>query len=104
MVIEWLKFRVAAQLREEFIIQDEAIWTTMLAQYPGFLGKEIWLNPQQAEEVVIVIRWQTREQWFAIPQADLELTEQKFNQALGGNYDMVESKEYQVRKFPHTDF
>ncbi len=101
MVIEWLKFRVAAELREEFIVQDEAIWTNMLAQYPGFLGKEIWLNPQQADEVVMVIRWQSREQWFTIPQADLESTEQQFNQALGGNYDMVETKEYQVRKFPH---
>lgn len=54
MVIEWLKFRVIPEQRERFIEQDEAIWTKTVGAYPGFLGKEIWINPNQAEEVILI--------------------------------------------------
>lgn len=103
MVIEWLKFKVSAEDREKFILQDEAIWTAKVAKYPGFLSKEIWINPTQADEVTIVIRWQTREQWKAIPPSELEKTEEEFKQAMEGvEYQLVEAKEYQVRKFPQA--
>ncbi len=101
MVIEWLKFRVAPELQENFLKKDEAIWTSLLASYPGFLGKETWLVPDAAEEIVFVIRWQTRQQWKSIPIEVLAETEQKFAQQVGkNNYEMIEMKEYQVRKFP----
>ncbi|MBF2019052.1 MAG: TIGR03792 family protein [Hydrococcus sp. C42_A2020_068] len=101
MVIEWLKFRVSPQSREKFIQKDEEIWTATLAKYPGFLGKEVWINPSAPEEIVLVARWQTREEWKAIPQKDLDETERQFAQAMGeGRYQMIETGEYQVRKFP----
>ncbi|MGK7874423.1 MAG: TIGR03792 family protein [Xenococcaceae cyanobacterium] len=103
MVIEWLKFRVSPQSREKFIQKDAQIWTQMIASYPGFLGKEVWINPNAPEEIVLVIRWQTRQQWKSIPQAALEETEQQFAQQMGEDeYQMVESSEYQVRKFPQV--
>lgn len=101
MVIEWLKFRLDPELREKFIQKDEEIWTATLAKYPGFLGKEIWINPNVAEELAIVIRWQTRENWKNVPNDVLAETEQKFSQAMGEDkYQMIETGEYQVRKFP----
>ncbi|MBD2449240.1 TIGR03792 family protein [Nostoc sp. FACHB-152] len=102
MVIELLKFQVDPNGRENFIQKDAEIWTTALAKYPGFLGKEVWINPNNATEVVFIIRWESLEQWKAIPQVDLEAIEQKFAQTLGDIYQMVEVAEYQVRKFPHT--
>lgn len=101
MVIEWLKFRLNAEAREKFIQKDEEIWTATLAKYPGFLGKEIWIDPNVAEEIAIVIRWQTRENWKEVPSDVLAETEQKFSQAMGEDrYQMIETGEYQVRKFP----
>jgi uncharacterized protein (TIGR03792 family) len=100
VVIELLKVKIPPQQREKFILKDAEIWTVALAKYPGFLGKEVWINPNNAAEVVFVIHWTTREQWKAIPQADLEAIEQKFTQALGFAQQIVESEEYQVRKFP----
>ncbi len=100
MVIELLKVKIPPQQREKFIQKDAEIWTVAFAKYPGFLGKEVWINPNDAAEVVFVIRWATREQWKAIPQADLDAIEQKFTQALGFAQQIVESEEYQVRKFP----
>ncbi|NET37091.1 MAG: TIGR03792 family protein [Cyanothece sp. SIO1E1] len=98
MVIEWLKFKVAPEAREKFVQKDDEIWTTALAKYPGFLSKEVWISPDDPTDVSLVIRWASREQWFSIPAADLEQVEQQFNRALDGNYEMVEAREYQVRK------
>ncbi|MBE9007881.1 TIGR03792 family protein [Fortiea sp. LEGE XX443] len=102
MVIELLKFQTDPNLREKFIQKDAEIWTTALAKYPGFLSKEVWINPNNPSEVTLIIRWETREQWKAISPADLAVIDGKFAQALGNTYQMVELAEYQVRKFPHT--
>ncbi|OKH38937.1 cyanobacterial protein, TIGR03792 family [[Phormidium ambiguum] IAM M-71] len=101
MVIEWLKFQVDSARREEFIQKDGEIWTPLLAKSPGFLGKEIWINPDSPTEVICVIHWASREQWKSFPQKLLDETEQRFAESMGNSYQMVESKEYQVRKFPH---
>ncbi|MBD2363913.1 TIGR03792 family protein [Anabaena minutissima FACHB-250] len=97
MVIEFLKFKVTPGTREDYLQQDAAIWTTVLAKYPGFLGKEVWINPQDSTEIIFIIRWATKEQWQAIPLEDLQAIEQKFAQAVGNTYELVESKEYQVQ-------
>lgn len=101
MVIEWLVFKVASEVREKFIEKDREIWSANLDKYPGFLSKEIWINPEKSDRVTIVIRWQTREQWKAVPLDILVATEQKFALAMGkDNYQMIEASEYQIRKFP----
>ena len=101
MVIEWLGFEVKPELREKFIKEDEKIWTAALNSQDGFLGKEVWLDPRLEDRVYFVIRWQTRQQWKAVPMDLLVETEAEFMKAMGQeNYQMIESKEYQIRKFP----
>lgn len=100
MVIEWLKVRVSPELREKFIQKDAEIWTAKLASYPGFLNKEVWISPENPSEVVLIIRWASREAWKAIPPDQLEKTEQQFTQALGSQQEIIEATQYQVRKFP----
>lgn len=95
VVIEFLKFKIPSQMQEIFLQKDAEIWTTALAQYPGFLGKEVWLNPQDPTEIIFVVRWATKEQWQAIPLEELAAIEQKFAAALGDTYELVESAEYQ---------
>lgn len=96
MVIEWLKFKVPPAQRERYLVIDDEIWTPALANYPGFLGKTTWLDPAHDDEVIFVISWATREQWKAIPEVDLEHINQRFDQALGFGYEMLESKEFIV--------
>ena len=104
MVIEWLDFQVIPELREQFIQLDREIWTATLTKYPGFLGKEVWLEPDRVDRLSLVISWQTREQWKAVPIEILEQTEQEFAQKIGkGNYELLGVKEYQVRKFSETN-
>jgi uncharacterized protein (TIGR03792 family) len=101
MVIEWLKVQVVPTLREKYIQKDEEIWTAALSKYPGYLGKQVWLDAKSADIVVLVIHWASREAWKAVPAKDLEATEALFAQQLGsGTYKIIEEGEYQVRKFP----
>lgn len=100
MVIEWLKIQVVPELRETYIQNDEAIWTAALANYPGYLGKQVWIDPHAADTVVLVIQWASRDAWKAVPAKDLEETERRFAKQMGeGTYKIVEAGEYQVRKF-----
>ncbi|OKH25004.1 TIGR03792 family protein [Chroogloeocystis siderophila] len=96
MVIELLKCKVDPNLREQYLQLDAEVWTKALAECPGFLGKEVWLNPHEASEVILVIRWATKEQWKAISDEFLNRIEQLFLQQMGRTYKIVESAEYQV--------
>ncbi|WP_017298415.1 TIGR03792 family protein [Nodosilinea nodulosa] len=100
MVIEWLTFAVDPDRRETFIRLDSEIWTAALSQYPGFISKEVWISPDLLDQVVVVIRWQTREQWKAISPADLEAIERQFDEAADFFHRIIDSREYQVRRYP----
>ncbi|MEM1309774.1 MAG: TIGR03792 family protein [Cyanobacteria bacterium P01_C01_bin.70] len=102
MVIEWLKIRMSADQRERYIRLDNEIWTAGLRRYPGFISKETWIAPDDPEVVIFVIRWETREQWFSIPEDELTAISNRFDEAFGFEHTMEESKEYQVRRFPVT--
>ena len=97
MVIEWLKFQVPPELWEAFIQRDEEVWTAGLQKSPGFLGKEVWIEPEQ-NEVVLVIRWQTQDDWDAFPTEEVE----RLDQAMGElRMPIIESRRYLIRKFNH---
>lgn len=88
--------------REKFIRQDEFIWTDFLSNYPGFLGKEVWIDPNESHKVTLLVRWQTRKQWKSIPQKDLVKVDRHFTDVmkrLGINFKSSGFKEYQIRKF-----
>lgn len=98
MVIEWLRFRVPPQLREKFIQKDAEIWTALLSSYPGFLGKEIWINPKNDAEITVVIRWESLERWKSVPRDRLDAAERLFSQAMNHQSELIEAGDYQVRK------
>lgn len=103
MIIEWLKYEVAAEHRELLIEKDEAIWTKALGKYPGFLGKDVWIDNRHPDTVVFVIHWANRDAWKTIPAQELKITEQEFDRQMGDvHYALKETGEYQVRRFART--
>jgi uncharacterized protein (TIGR03792 family) len=100
MVIEWLTFAVDPDHRETFIRLDNDIWTAALSQYPGYLAKEVWISPDLLDQVVVIVRWQTREQWKAIPPDVLAAVEKQFDEAVTFSYRIIDAREYQVRRYP----
>lgn len=102
MIIEWLKFKVDAKSREEFIARDQSIWTAFLSSIPGFLSKEVWIEPNAPDRVIFVIRWQTREDWQSIPNKELRKVDKRFStemRRLNIHYKPIGGAEYQIRKF-----
>ncbi|TAG65911.1 MAG: TIGR03792 family protein [Oscillatoriales cyanobacterium] len=71
MVIEWLRFKVPREKWEQFILRDEEVWTAGLKSFPGYLGKEVWVDAVE-NEVLMLIRWETREQWNSVPQSTID--------------------------------
>ncbi len=97
MIIEWLRFKVPPEKWEAFIQRDEEVWTAGLKNFPGFLGKEIWVDSVE-NEVAMLIRWETREQWKSVLQSTIyELDRQMGDLQIA----IAESREYQVSKFLH---
>ncbi len=97
MVIEWLKFKVPPEQWELFIQKDEEVWTAGLKNFPGFLGKEVWVDGEN-QEIVMVIRWESQEQWQAIPEKTLQELDEKMGFL---KIPILESRSYQIRKFMH---
>lgn len=83
MVIEWLTFRLPQTDHARFLALDAEIWTAVLATCPGFLGKEVWRAGADPDALHLIIRWQARADWHAVPPALLAETEARFNAALG---------------------
>lgn len=96
MVIELLKFKLALENRERFIQIDADIWTNALSSYPGFVNKQVWINPHNPTEVTMAIAWSSRDLWKSIPVVDLEAISRSFDEACGFSYEMIESSEYEV--------
>jgi len=95
MVIEWLKFKVPPEKWEAFIQRDEEVWTAGLKNFPGYLGKEIWVDSVE-NEVVMLIRWETREQWKSVLQSTIDELDRQMGDL---QIAIAQSREYQVSKF-----
>jgi uncharacterized protein (TIGR03792 family) len=96
MVIEWLRYQVPQELHETFLKADAAIWTTTLLQQAGFIGKQIWFNPEIPNELNLVIQWQTKEDWKAIPEVRLLETHEAFVREVGQIFTLLEVLEYEI--------
>ena len=95
MIIEWLRLKVPPEKWEAFIQRDEEVWTTGLKNFPGFLGKEIWVDSVE-NEVVMLIRWETMEQWKSVLQSTIDELDRQMGDL---QIAIAESREYQVSKF-----
>jgi len=93
-VIEWLRYQVEPGDRQRFIELDRQIWDPVLATSSGFQSKMFWLDPQTPDQIVIVIRWTDRSAWKSIPKDLLDKTTSAFDQAMGSEVKLLESREY----------
>jgi uncharacterized protein (TIGR03792 family) len=83
MVIEWLRYEVDAADHDRFIALDQEIWTTTLARQPGFLGKDVWRDVANPNQLCLIIRWASRGAWHAVPGTLLVEADRAFAAAFG---------------------
>jgi uncharacterized protein (TIGR03792 family) len=96
MVIEWLRVTVPVAEQARYLAADQEIWTGALARQVGFVGKEVWVRADDPTCVNLVIRWESRAAWQAVPAELLAEVEAAFRAAMGGDYPVLECIEYEV--------
>lgn len=96
MTIEWLRYDVPQEHRDRFLQADAETWTATLAQQAGFIGKQTWVHAQTPTELHLVIQWQTREHWKAVPADVLLKTHEAFVQKAGYDFKLLGVLEYEV--------
>ncbi len=102
MIIEQLTFRVPAALRPRYLALDAEIWTATLAAQPGFLGKEVWVEADDPDSLHLIIRWQSRAQWKAVPTDLLADTDRRFAAALGQQVPVLRCLDQEVLSPPYS--
>jgi uncharacterized protein (TIGR03792 family) len=78
-VIEHLRLKVPAEGREAWLEAERGSWERWLQQQPGFVSRELLWDPAR-QEGTLLIRWASREQWKAIPAAEVEAVQEHFEQ------------------------
>ena len=89
MVIEQLTFLIQPSLQARFLVLDHDIWTRTLAAQPGYIGKEIWREAGAPDRLHLVIRWESRQAWKAVPTDLLAETDRQFTAAFGDTFVML---------------
>lgn len=78
-VVEHLRVKVPADARQAWLEAERGSWEPWLQQQEGYLGRDLLWDPQR-EEGTLLIRWASREQWKAIPEAEVEAVQERFEE------------------------
>lgn len=78
-VVEHLRVKVPAEARQAWLEAERGSWEPWLQRQPGFLGRDLLWDPER-EEGTLLIRWASRSQWKAIPLAEVEAVQERFEQ------------------------
>jgi uncharacterized protein (TIGR03792 family) len=76
-IVEQLRVKVLAQAREAWLEAERESWDPWLRRQDGFLGRDLFWDSER-EEGLLLIRWASREQWKAIPEAEVEAVQERF--------------------------
>ena len=79
VVVEHLRIKVPADGRQAWLEAEQGSWEPWLQKQDGFLGREL-LWDSAREEGTLLIRWASRDQWKAIPEADVEAVQTRFEE------------------------
>ena len=70
-VIEELRLKVPSDLKEVWLEAEADIWQPWLEEQEGFLGREIFWNPDK-EEALLLVNWENKKIWKNIEQEEVE--------------------------------
>jgi uncharacterized protein (TIGR03792 family) len=95
-VVEFLRFQMSPEKIPTFVQKNAELWTPALSKHPGFIDKEIWVNDRIPGEVLIMIHWETLEQWKSFPEElgvelDAQMSDPEFMPVAGYECTIVAS-------------
>jgi uncharacterized protein (TIGR03792 family) len=94
IVVEHLRYKVK-QKDLPIFLQGERVWTEALSSYPGFISKEIWMDRDEPDNIIVIIKWASYLQWKSIPEQLLSLIRADYEKVVGDKkFKILEEKEY----------
>ncbi|MBW0165981.1 MAG: TIGR03792 family protein [Vulcanococcus sp.] len=78
-VVEHLRVKVPAEARQAWLEAERGSWDPWLTEQEGYLGRDLLWDAER-EEGTLLIRWASREQWKAIPLAEVEAVQERFEE------------------------
>ncbi|KEF42943.1 MAG: hypothetical protein ER33_03495 [Cyanobium sp. CACIAM 14] len=79
-VVEHLRLRVPAAARDAWLQAERETWEPWLQRQDGFQGRELLWDGGK-EEGILLIHWRSRRQWLAIPEAEIDVVQRRFEAA-----------------------
>ena len=77
MVIEELRLKVPADVKEAWLNAEKEIWEPWLSSQDGFLGRQLFWDKEK-EEALILVTWESKKLWKSIPMSEVNVVQQKF--------------------------
>lgn len=78
--VEQLIVSVEPEMVDKWLELDHEIWSRGLAEWPGYLRKEVWQSRERPGRLTVTIYWESLELWKAIDTEWLIETDNKFNE------------------------
>ena len=94
IIVEWLQFSVPENEQELFIEKELEIWEPVNRRSPSYIGKEIWQNDKQSDQVTMINYWHGKNHRQNITPDMIEKAEKDFDLAVGKIYEILESKTF----------
>ncbi len=76
-IIEFISLDVPYESKDAWLNAEKGSWAPWLENQRGFLGRQLFWNPRK-EEALLLISWQSREQWKSIKQSELDVVQELF--------------------------
>ena len=89
-----LKLDVPKKFKHAWLKAEEGSWEPWLLKKNGFLGRQLFWDPKD-EEATLLIGWKSRDLWKSIPQSEIILVQQEFE-----NIARKETREVSGNPFP----
>ncbi len=77
LAIEYLRLDVPIQYKDAWLRAEKASWEPWLLKQKGFIERKLFWEEKE-QEAILLIFWSTRDQWKAIPQAEIEEIQKEF--------------------------
>ena len=77
MVIEELRLKVSADVKEVWLNAEKEIWDPWLSSKDGFLGRQLFWNKEK-EEALILVNWESKKLWKSIPMSEVNIVQERF--------------------------
>ena len=77
IVIEELRLKVPADVKEAWLDAEKEIWEPWLSSQDGFLGRQLFWDKEK-EEALILVNWKNKKLWKSIPMSEVNVVQQKF--------------------------